>query len=413
MAQNTTPTSGRLESLDGLRGLAAVVVMLHHSMLTNPAFPGTPGGGSAPAWSPMWWISYTPLKWLTAGAESVILFFVLSGLVLTLPVVRHRGFDWVAYIPRRVVRLMIPVLAAAGLAGVWAAAIPQITTQAPGTWLSGSSTPGFSWEDVFRAADVFGGDWHIDNTLWSLRWELLFSLALPAFAIAAIAVRRWWMAGLAAACALTWLGAHTGAGALSYLPSFFVGAVLAVRLDAIRLAAARINARRSRHLLWATLAVGSGLLLILAWLLGPDTGTQTELAYALKGAVPLAAAGLVVSAIGWAPLAAGLSSEPFRFAGRISFSLYLVHVPILVFSTYLLAGEPWYVPLLLGIPVAVIVALGFTWLVEQRSHGWSKSVGAWASARYALSFGREEAETVPLPQEAETLPLPEVAADRA
>ena len=390
---------GRLASLDGLRGIAAVVVLFHHALYTHPDFPGTPGTGQAPAGSPMWWISYTPLKLLTAGVESVIVFFVLSGLVVTLPVVRHRGFDWVAYFPRRAVRLMAPVLASAVLAAVWVAAIPQTSTQQSGTWLSDSSTPDFSWEYIVKAGDLLGGDGQINNPLWSLRWELVFSLALPIFAIAAIAVRKWWIGGLAAACAFTWLGSRTGSGALEYLPAFFVGAVIAVRLDAVRNVADRINSHWYRHPLWAGLSTGSALLMIAPWLLGPGVGQLPELVSALKGLVPLAAAGLVVAALGWMPLRSLFSSRPLQFAGAISFSLYLVHVPILIFSTHLFPGQAWFVPLLFGIPVSVLVAMGFTWLIEKRSHGWSKAVGTWASARYREWFGGEEREDAATPRE--------------
>ncbi|MFF2052792.1 acyltransferase family protein [Leifsonia sp. NPDC058194] len=392
MDETTTPrpASSRLTALDGLRGLAAVIVVFHHAMYTNPDFPGTPGGGSAPVGSAMWWISYTPLKFMTAGVESVIVFFVLSGLVVTLPVVRHRGFDWVAYFPRRVVRLMVPVAASVLLAAAWVAAIPQISTQASGTWLSNSSTPNFSWEYIVKAVDLLGGDGQINNPLWSLRWELLFSLALPVFAVVAIAVRKWWIGGLVLACTLTWLGSRAGSGELEYLPAFFVGAVIAVRMDAVRNVADRINARWYRHPLWAALTVGSGLLLIAPWLFGPGIAQLPELGHALKGLVPLAAAGLVVAVLGWKPLRAVFESRPFQFAGTISFSLYLVHVPILIFSTYLFAGEPWFVPLLFGIPLAVAVSVAFTWLLEKRSHGWAKAAGVWASERYRAWFGREE-----------------------
>ncbi|GAA1446706.1 acyltransferase [Leifsonia poae] len=385
-----TKTGGRLAALDGLRGLAALIVLAHHAMYTNPTFPGTPGAGNVQTGSPMWWITYTPLKLATAGWESVIVFFVLSGLVVSLPVVRSRGFDWVAYFPRRVVRLMVPVMGAALVAAAFVVAIPQRSTQPDGTWLSDSSTPNFSWEYIVKAWDLLGGDGQIDNPLWSLRWELVFSLALPVIAIAAIAVRKWWMAGLIAASVLTWLGVRTDSGALSYLPAFFVGAVVAVRLDAVRQFADRMNRRRWRHPLWFLMAFGGSMLMIAPWLMGQNSGDAPELVFALKGLAPLAAAAIVVAAIGWKPLHLLLESRPLQFAGTISFSLYLVHVPILIFSTYLFAGQPWFVPLLFGVPVAILVAVGFTWLVEKRSHGWSRAVGAWASERYASWFGREE-----------------------
>ena len=388
--KTVTKNGARLTALDGLRGLAAVVVLFHHALYTNPDFPGAPGAGHAPVGSAMWWISYTPLKLATAGVESVIVFFVLSGLVVTLPVVRRRGFDWVAYFPRRVVRLMVPVAASVVLAAAWVAAIPQVSPQPSGTWLSSSSTPNFSWEYIVKAIDLLGGDGQINNPLWSLRWELAFSLLLPVFAIAALAVRKWWIGGLALACALTWLGARAGSGELEYLPAFFVGAVIAVRLDVVRNAAARINTRWFRHPLWAGLTVGSALLLIAPWLVGPGVGEIPELDPVLKGLVPLAAAGLVVATLGWKPLRIVFESRPLQFLGAISFSLYLVHVPIILFSTYLFAGQAWYVPLLFAIPFAVLVAVAFRWLIEKRSHGWSKAVGEWASARYQAWFGRDE-----------------------
>lgn len=359
-------------------------------MYTNADFPGAPGSGSAPTGSAMWWISYTPLKLLTAGVESVVVFFVLSGLVVTLPVIRHRGFDWVAYFPRRAVRLLVPVVASVLLAAVWVMAIPQKTLQADGTWLSNSSTPNFSWEYIVKAWDLLGGDGQINNPLWSLRWELLFSLALPIFAVAAMAVRKWWIGGLAAACALTYLGVHADSGALTYLPAFFVGAVIAVRLEAVRNVAERINTHWYRHPLWAGLTIGSLLLLIGPWLIGPEVAHMRDLDEVLKSTVPLAAAGLVVAALGWRPLRAVLETRPVQFSGAISFSLYLVHVPILIFSTYLFAGKPWYEALLFGIPLAVVVAVFFRWLVEKRSHGWSKAAGKWATQRYSTWFGRDE-----------------------
>ncbi|WP_345763810.1 acyltransferase family protein [Diaminobutyricibacter sp. McL0608] len=386
-----TKSSGRLASLDGLRGLAALVVVMHHTMLMDADFPGTPGAVDVQTGTPLWWMSYTPLKLATAGWESVIVFFVLSGLVVTLPVVKRAGFDWIAYYPRRVMRLMIPVMGAVLVAAAFVVAIPQRSTQPSGTWLTDSSTPNFTWEYVIKAWDLVGGNGHIDNPLWSLRWEILFSLALPVFVILAISLRKWWAAGLAAAVVLTWLGVRGGSGALSYFPAFFVGAVLAVRLDAVRVFAGHVNRFAVRHLIWLGITAGASMLLIAPWLFGP--GSSTELTPGLRALAPLAAAGLVVAGIGWKPFGGLLASRPFAFAGRISFSLYLVHVPILIFSAYLFAGQPMFVAALVGIPLAILVAVGFTWLVEARSHQWARAVGAWASARYATAFRAPEPAT--------------------
>jgi len=383
-------SGGRLAALDGVRGLAALIVLAHHSLYTNAAFPGTPGSGHAAQGSAMWWLSYTPLKLATAGWESVIVFFVLSGLVVTLPVVRKRAFDWIAYFPRRAVRLMVPVIASVLLAAAFVMAIPQKSTQPDGTWLSDSSTPNFSWEYIVKAWDLLGGDGQINNPLWSLRWELIFSLALPVFVVAALAVRKWWLGGLAAAVVLTWLGVRVDSGALSYLPAFFVGAVLAVRLEAVRNFADRMNARRFHHPFWFALTLGGSMLMIAPWLFGPGIADAKEFEAILKGLAPLGAAAIVVSAIGWSPLRALFESRPLQFAGTISFSLYLVHVPIIIFFTYLMAGQAWYVPLAFAVPAAILISVAFTWLIEKPSHGWARATGVWASERYRASFGRDQ-----------------------
>jgi peptidoglycan/LPS O-acetylase OafA/YrhL len=363
-----------------------MVVLLHHSLLLDPTFPASPQDGSVEPGSAIWWLSYTPLKLLSAGWESVIVFFVLSGLVVTLPAVRRPGFDWIAFYPRRIVRLLVPVMASVLVAAAFVFAIPQIPTQSGG-WLNTSSTPAPSWEMVVQAWDLVGGDGQINNPLWSLRWELLFSLALPVFVLLALVLRRWWVAGLAGAVLLTWLGVRTGSGALSYFPAFFVGALMATRLEDIRQFSSRINRLSSRHLVWFGMTLAAALLLIVTWLMQPVSAGLGELTPALKALAPLAAAGLVLSCIGWRPLGSLLSERPFQFVGRISFSVYLVHVPILIFSGYLFRGQPVFVPMLFGIGLTLLVAVCFSWLVEQRSHGWARSAGQWASARYAAMLG--------------------------
>ena len=71
---------------------------------------------------------------------------------------------------------------------------------------------------------------------------------------------------------LTWLGARAGFGRIEYLPAFFVGAMIAVRLDVVRTITERINARWFRHPLWSLLTFGSALLMIAPWLFGPGVG---------------------------------------------------------------------------------------------------------------------------------------------
>lgn len=82
----------RIDSLDGLRGLAALAVVAYHYT-----------GGA--------------LHWLLPGGQSVTLFFIMSGLVLSIAPLRvgTGSYDWPRYQLRRIIRLAIPTCAAVGL----------------------------------------------------------------------------------------------------------------------------------------------------------------------------------------------------------------------------------------------------------------------------------------------------------
>ena len=125
-ARGSTGAGGRFTSLDGLRGVAALVVLAHHALLVSPAISALfiPGGEPPRPGSALWWLTYSPLKLTNAGPEAVVLFFVLSGFVLAIPVLRG-GFNWLAYFPRRFVRLMLPVAGAVALASVLILIHPQ------------------------------------------------------------------------------------------------------------------------------------------------------------------------------------------------------------------------------------------------------------------------------------------------
>ena len=113
----------RLTSLDGLRGLVALDVLIHRALLTlaSPYYAGTASLGR-----PAWFATCTPLHILWAGTEAVYLFFVLSGIGLTIPLLRIDNFSWAAYFPKLIVRLYIPVLAAVRLGALTVVAVPRV-----------------------------------------------------------------------------------------------------------------------------------------------------------------------------------------------------------------------------------------------------------------------------------------------
>lgn len=379
----------RLTSLDGLRGVAALIVVAHHISLLYQPFAATyMGGDLPPEGSVAWWFSHSPLKLITAGPEAVIIFFVLSGFVLSLPVLRPREFDWMAYFPRRLVRIGLPVLCSLVLAAGLALLVPQVPRFGTSTWVAATSVHPLSIERFLVNVDPLMVDVSLNNPLWSIFWEMAFSMSLALFIGLAVVLKRFWPLVLALAVASTFLGIDSQAQSFRYLPAFFVGALAAVLFPRIRKLGSAISGWRLGHLVWAVAFVGSLLLLIGTWLFPALSPIP---AMWLAGFQPVAAVIILIVCLEWAPLAWLLSVGPLRWAGMISFSLYLVHVPIILTFYYLFPTLSLPVVAVLAVVTAIVVSAGFYWLVEKRSHTLSKLTGAAVARGFAHRGGGEDA----------------------
>ena len=106
---------GHLSSLDGVRGIAAAIVVGFHTL---PFVAIPPDVRNA-------WLA-TPLGLLVNGPAAVHIFFVLSGYVLALSAGRDRGVRAVtAFWTRRVLRIHPPYVAA--LLFAWALSFAYVT----------------------------------------------------------------------------------------------------------------------------------------------------------------------------------------------------------------------------------------------------------------------------------------------
>ncbi|MGN7859604.1 acyltransferase family protein [Microbacterium sp. 22303] len=363
MSQNG---NSRISSLDGLRGLAAGIVLIHHASLI-----------AEPWIDPAGWalLTQSPLKLLLAGSEAVMVFFVLSGMVVALPALRT-GFSWARYYPARLVRLYVPVIAALGSAALLVQLIPRDASTMPeDSWMQDAQATSVSAGDVLSQMTLLRSDYPIDNVLWSLRWELFFSLLLPLYLWVALRVRRFAMPAAALAVVLMFLGRTTGNSALAYLPVFLLGTLIAVRFADLQTWADRPRVRRT--LPW--LAAAASVLLIASWLARPLTGgtVVADVLWALAGA---GAALLVVLAIVWPGAHRLLETRTMQWLGKVSFSLYLVHAPILASLCYLLGAEQWWLACLVGIPLSLFAAALFHALVERQAQDLARQVGGIGAA---------------------------------
>ena len=95
---------GRVVGLDGIRGLAALFVVLNH--IFERAWPGYPGASHVPFWA----------AWMVYGRGGVAIFIALSGFSLGLGPARSgwRFKSIATYAHRRAWRILPPYWAALG-----------------------------------------------------------------------------------------------------------------------------------------------------------------------------------------------------------------------------------------------------------------------------------------------------------
>lgn len=368
-----TPRPSRLPALDGLRGVAALVVLVFHVLILSETFEDrTPGIRTN---EPSWWLTHTPLSLSWAGTEAVLLFFVLSGFVLALPTTVSRA-RWRAYYPQRLLRLYLPVWVSLVLAAGLAALVPRRPQDGLSAWYAEHTTAVGPSEAVRDGLLLLGTGW-LNSPLWSLQWEVLFSLLLPGYLVLAR-----WRPQLWALKSLGLLLLVGGAPALgrwdvAYLSMFGFGVLIAYERERLATAVARIDLTRTGWLLAAACAV---LLTVEGSLLAVelDRGVVRAGARCLQ---VLGACLAVVLALHWTPARRCLSAPWAQWLGLRSFSLYLVHEPLAVSSAALWPDKPVLVHLALVLPVSLLVAHAFYRLVESPAHRLSRAVARHAAGR--------------------------------
>lgn len=369
MSSPSPRVGGRIASLDGLRGLAATIVLLHHWLLiARPALEGTV------SWAI---ISQSPVKLLTAGNEAVLVFFVLSGLVVVLPVFRP-GFSWMGFLSARIVRLYGPVIAALGLSVLLILLVPRDTSTMPsGSWMAETHASDVTWQTFLSQASLVPRQYPLNNPLWSLHWELVYSILLPFATALALLVRRWALTAVLVCCALSLIGRVFEQSELLYFPIFLMGTIMAARMPDLL---AWVERPRARWFM-PTFAALSVVMLIASWLARPIAPSGSVVSHVLWALAAPGAAGIVVVSLAWGPAIRLFERGALQWLGKISFSLYLIHVPVLATLTFALGADQWLIVGLIGIPLSFLVAWAFYQLVEARIHRVARRVHRAVAAR--------------------------------
>lgn len=359
--------AGRLTYLDGLRGIAAFAVVLDHIAIFIPGFVYDDPLRHGPFADLALQTLHFPVR---AGAFAVFIFFVLSGFVIAKSAARVSEPLPLRTL-RRYIRLTVPMVISTILSWALLELFPG-STRAAGVMLHSQwvgnlyagATPSF----LYAAADGLWGTYlsgssYLDPVLWSMRVELIGSLGL--YAIYAAAPQRYRPA-LLIATALLLL-----ALAKSVYLGFPFGALLFELWQLNRL-------RPSPRL--GTAAIIVGLLLgpigqsnlfapAVQWFTHHLGGRWTPLGAFYSVGELFIVAGVIVT-----PLAgSALRLRGAEFLGRISYGLYLTHMPILMTAfaaLYVALGAGGSVPriaawVVLFLPTAIFAAWLLTRLVDE------------------------------------------------
>ncbi len=361
----------RVPALDGLRGIAASVVVIHHLVLaTVPSiantYYGKPGTGVSAVLS--------PLSVFWSGPAFVIVFFVLSGLVLALPAARGKRFNAAAYYPARMIRLYVPVWGALIVAFVLHEVYTRHVNPHATWWLNAHAVNLRLSPAAHDASLMFGtGGFGLTSVLWSLRWEVLFSLLLPLFIWLAHRSRRWHLPLAALAFTVIFIsGSHQGA---HYMPTFLLGTLIAFNLDVIMGLPLKLAARPALdRLAKPALVIGAlGLLGCSRWIHVTSTTTQGLVAVLVAGGAALA----VLCPLLHPGVARALETRPAQWLGTRSFSLYLVHEPIIVTLAFVLGIPALGILVVPAVLASLLVTEAFYRAVERPGHRLARGLGSW------------------------------------
>jgi peptidoglycan/LPS O-acetylase OafA/YrhL len=362
----------RVVGLDGIRGLAALFVVLNHiferSWVGDRAY-------HAPFWA----------AWMLYGRFAVIVFIALSGFSLGLGPARSgwRFKSIATYAHRRAWRILPPYWAAL----VFSLVMTWFVLAQPGWPVpNGKSVAvyGLLVQDAF-AQGHHAGFWSAgspNRAFWSIAIEAQLYVLLPLLLLLVRRVSARAMVGLVAAIVVTvgLLGPHVplmNSALVKFTPDLAV-------LFAVGLLAAGIvtASERTRSRPWAGYALAATVPVIALMVVKGATWSNLNLFWLDLAWAP--AIGCLLAAIATSrprPVVRFLDSRLPRSLGSCSYSLYLTHVPIVIAVSYGLVlgrvatGTPtFFVLAAILLPVTVCFARLFAAAFElpfQQHRGWS------------------------------------------
>lgn len=353
----------RIASLDAVRGYAALTVLLAHTtvagLYNNPSI-----------WP---YLEWSPFRFLWAGHQAVIVFFVLSGFALTMMINSANPFNMFRYLLARTARLYIPFISSL----LFVAIVITVMKSNGFTWEKGWMgvvKPDLNFTTIYNHIKMLGfyNYFEINPPAWSLVYEARISIVFPLilYFTRKLGLCFVLLSLLASLLSIFFMNSNQhlyGIDALSsslltvhYSLFFTIGAYLALNVKRINEMVRKTN-RNKMYLLLAF-----SLMLYCYPFNNGWTLSQRGLGDIVTS---VGAVGLILCSL---KLKDGKFLSVGIYFGKISFSLYLVHYTVLsVGLLTLYSYNPFYV-WAFTIPTSIVAAHLFTKLIDSPSISLSR-----------------------------------------
>jgi peptidoglycan/LPS O-acetylase OafA/YrhL len=323
----------KLIELEVLRGIAAMIVLFHHFLLVvaprlhGRNFPDDPIA-----------LVRTPLFALANGTAAVAVFFVLSGFVLTFRAMEKRNWSQLLVGALKRWPRLVPLVATVN---VLSAIFLMLGLYQDRTWFGTSAFKQDTDISVIRSAigegtfsTFFDGTANFNSPLWTMHYELFGSFAAYATGLVLIFQKSFPRAMAIGAIVILFTATMTGKGGIYY--AMPVAGVLIARIYVERnTIASALNFMSP----WRTpIALGTASLAIV--LCGYDGYSKPVGFYAFMARFEwsdtepllhgIAAVAILALVLFYDPVRRSLAGPTAALVGRLSFPIYLVHLPILL-----------------------------------------------------------------------------------
>lgn len=354
----------RYHSLDAVRGVASLQVLLAHSFLAVPSlvwlvFPGNSIGRANAGF----YMANSPLHFFWCDSQAVKVFFVLSGFVLSLPYFENdrSTHSYFKFFIKRIIRLLLPCLAIIAISLLFKFLIYRPNAvNTFGAWVRMVWTDHPSPIDFLNIICLNYNFDYIDRSLWTLPPEIKLSLILPFLIWIHKRLNLTFSILSLFAYIVLWhyLNKHDARAlwsdfpVLFYLTFFLLGSYLCKYREAIVAFVNSLNA-----FLFCCLVVIMILIYTADFSFWWLPSKALHLIHLSSDYIAALAAVLIIILALSRRGEVFFKTRLFLFLGKISFSIYLIHAVVITVSAYLLNAvfDPAYavgIAFLLSFPLA-------------------------------------------------------------